>query len=72
MVLIYGSGGFETYLRALEKEGRARICRLTDPPPERVSYLMTRRGEPLSRAAQLLLEDIRTEIHAIDGAQVFL
>ena len=58
--------------RALEKEGRARICRLTDPPPERVSYLMTRRGEPLSRAAQLLLEDIRTEIHAIDGAQVFL
>ena len=21
MVLIYGSGGFETYLRALEKEG---------------------------------------------------
>ena len=58
--------------RALEKEGRARLCRLTDPPPERVSYLMTRRGEALSDAARLLLEDIRTEMHAISGIQVFL
>lgn len=58
--------------RNLEQAGRAKVCRLTDPPPERISYLMTRRGEPLSDAAQLLLEDIRTELQAIDGIQLFL
>ncbi len=58
--------------RALENEGRARVCRLTDPPPERVSHLMTRRGESLSEAARLLLEDIGTEMHAIEGMHVFL
>ena len=58
--------------RALEKEGRAKICRLTDPPPERVSYLITRRGEALSDAAQLLLEDIRTEMRHIPGIQLFI
>ena len=58
--------------RALEKEGRAKICRLTDPPPERVSYLITRRGETLSSAAQLLLEDVRTEIRHIPGIQLFI
>lgn len=58
--------------RALEKEGRAKICRLTDPPPDRVSYLVTRRGEALSDAAQLLLEDIRTEMRHIPGIQLFI
>lgn len=58
--------------RNLERAGRARICRLSDPPPDRVSYLMTRRGEPLSTAAQLLLEDIRTELRTIEGIQIFL
>ena len=58
--------------RALEKEGRAKICRLTDPPPERVSYLITRRGETLSDAAQLLLEDVRTEIRLIPSVQLFI
>ena len=56
--------------RTLEKEGRARICRLTDPPPDRVSYLMTRRGEDLSDAAQLLLEDIRTEIQRLEDVHI--
>ena len=56
--------------RALEQAGRARICHLTDPAPERVSYLMTRRGEALSPAAQLLLEDIRTEIQRIEGVHM--
>ena len=35
----------------MRRAGRAKICRLTDPPPERVSYLVTRRGEELSHAA---------------------
>ena len=31
---------------------------------------MTRRGEALSPAAQLLLEDIRTEIQRIEGVHM--
>ena len=56
--------------RTLAQAGRARICHLTDPAPDRVSYLMTRRGEALSPAAQLLLEDIRTEIQRIEGVHM--
>ena len=56
--------------RTLEQAGRARICHLTDPAPDRVSYLMTRRGEALSPAAHLLLEDIRTEIQRIEGVHM--
>ncbi len=61
-----------TAAQALKKEGKARICRCTDPPPDRMSYLVTRRGEALSEAAQLLLEDIRTEMHSIKGLQIIL
>ena len=61
-----------TAAQALEKEGTARICRCTDPPPDRMSYLVTRRGEALSEAAQLLLEDIRTEMRSIKGLQIIL
>lgn len=61
-----------TAAQVLEKEGKARICRCTDPPPDRMSYLVTRRGETLSEAAQLLLEDIRTEMHSIKGLQIIL
>ena len=61
-----------TAAQALEKEGKARICRCTDPPPDRMSFLVTRRGETLSEAAQLLLEDIRTEMRSIKGLQIIL
>ena len=61
-----------TAAQALEKEGKARICRCTDPPPDRMSYLVTRRGETLSEAAQLLLEDICTEMRSIKGLQIIL
>ena len=61
-----------TAAQVLEKEGKARICRGTDPPPDRMSFLVTRRGETLSEAAQLLLEDIRTEMHSIKGLQIIL
>ena len=61
-----------TAAQVLEKEGKARICRCTDPPPDRMSYLVTRRGEALSEAAQLLLEDIRTEMQSIKGLQIIL
>lgn len=61
-----------TAAQVLEKEGKARICRCTDPPPDRMSFLVTRRGEALSEAAQLLLEDIRTEMHSIKGLQIIL
>ena len=53
-----------TAAQVLEKEGKARICRCTDPPPDRMSFLVTRRGENLSEAAQLLLEDNRNEMHS--------
>ena len=58
--------------QVLETEEKARICRCTDPPPDRMSYLVTRRGETLSEAAQLLLEDIRTEMQSIKGLQIIL
>ena len=61
-----------TAAQALEKEGKARICRCTDPPPDRMSYLVTRRGEALSEAAQLLLEDTRAEMRRSKGLQVVL
>ena len=61
-----------TAAQALEKEGKARICRCTDPPPDRMSYLVTRRGEALSEAAQLLLEDIRTDMRSMKGLQIIL
>ena len=61
-----------TAAQVLEKEGKARICRCTDPPPDRMSYLVTRRGETLSEAAQLLLEDICTELRNIKGLQIIL
>lgn len=58
--------------RALQSSGRARICRLTDPPPERVSYLVTRRGEELSHAAQLLLEDVYTQLRSMKDIKLFI
>ena len=61
-----------TAAQVLEKEGKARICRCTDPPPDRMSFLVTRRGETLGEAAQLLLEDIRTEMQSIKGLQIIL
>lgn len=61
-----------TAAQVLEKEGKARICRCTDPPPDRMSFLVTRRGETLSETAQLLLEDIRTEMQSIKGLQIIL
>ena len=61
-----------TAAQALETERKARICRCTDPPPDRMSYLVTRRGETLSEAAQLLLEDICTEMRNIKGLQIIL
>ena len=61
-----------TAAQVLEKEGKARICRCTNPPPDRISFLVTRRGETLSEAAQLLLEDIRTEMQSIKGLQIIL
>ena len=61
-----------TAAQALEKEGKARICRCTNPPPDRMSFLVTRRGESLSEAAQLLLEDICTEMRRVKGLQIIL
>ena len=58
--------------RALQKSGRAKICRLTDPPPERVSYLVTRRGEELSHAAQLLQEDVYAQLRSMEDIQLFI
>ena len=55
-----------TAAQALEKEGKARICRCTDPPPDRMSFLVTRRGETLSEAAQLGVAEVWLTSHVME------
>ncbi|MCI8453263.1 MAG: LysR family transcriptional regulator [Lachnospiraceae bacterium] len=46
---------------------KGRICRLTEPPAERIFYLVTRKGEALSNAAVAFLHDLRAHTTSIDG-----
>ena len=47
---------------ALRRAGRAKICRFTAPPPDRISYLIAPRAVELPREAALFLEDLRWEL----------
>ena len=44
------------------RAGRAKICRFTAPPPDRISYLIAPRAVQLPEEAALFLEDLRWEL----------
>lgn len=46
--------------RYLADQGQWRICHFTQPPPQRDSYLVRRKGEQLSPAGELFLEDLQS------------
>ena len=54
-----GVGGGPEHMR---RAGRAKICRFTAPPPDRISYLIAPRAVELPREAALFLEDLRWEL----------
>ena len=50
----------------------ARVCRFTSPPPDRVNYLVTRAGEPLTPPALRFLQELKGHLLAQDNVQVYL
>ena len=50
----------------------AKVCRFTSPPPDRVNYLVTRAGEPLSPPAAQFLQELREHLLALGNVQVYL
>ena len=50
----------------------ARVCRFTSPPPDRVNYLVTRAGEPLTPPALRFLQELKDHLLAQDNVQVYL
>ena len=50
----------------------ARICHFTSPPPDRVNYLVTRAGEPLTPPALRFLQELKGHLLAQDNVQVYL
>ena len=46
----------------MRRAGRAKICRFTAPPPDRISYLIAPRAVQLPEQAALFLEDLRWEL----------
>ena len=46
----------------MRRAGRAKICRFTAPPPDRISYLIAPRAVQLPEEAALFLEDLRWEL----------
>ncbi len=54
------------------KSRRARVCHFTQPPPDRVSYLLTRKDTPLSPAMTVFLEDLKTELQQAQDLQYYL
>lgn len=51
---------------------RARVCHFTQPPPDRVSYLLTRKDTPPSPSAVCLLEDLKEGLQQLPGLQCYL
>ena len=51
---------------------QARVSRLTQAPPDRVNYLVTRRGEELSEHALIFLDGLRKHLLGRDNVQVYL
>ena len=50
----------------------ARVCHFTSPPPDRVNYLVTRAGEPLTPPALRFLQELKGHLLAQDNVQVYL
>ena len=50
---------------------RVNIYRLAHPPAERTFYLITPKGRGLTASAELLLEDMRRHVTAVDGITLF-
>ena len=50
----------------------ARVCRFTSPPPDRVNYLVTRAGEPLTPPALRFLQELKGHLLAQNNVQVYL
>ena len=50
----------------------ARVCHFTSPPPDRVNYLVTRAGKPLTPPALRFLQELKGHLLAQDNVQVYL
>ena len=55
----------------MRRAGRAKICRFTAPPPDRISYLIAPRAVELPREAALFLEDLRWELQQHPDVTVY-
>ena len=51
---------------------KARVCRFTQAPPDRVNYLVTRRGEELPEPALIFLDALREHLLGRENVQVYL
>ena len=51
---------------------QARVCRFTQAPPDRVNYLVTRRGEELPEPALIFLDALREHLLGRENVQVYL
>jgi len=51
---------------------QARVCRFTQAPPDRINYLVTRRGEELPEPALIFLDALREHLLGRDNVQVYL
>ena len=51
---------------------QARVCRFTQAPPDRINYLVTRRGEELPESALIFLDALREHLLGQDNVQVYL
>lgn len=49
-----------------------KVCRLTEPPADRVFYLVRRQSSAVSEAETLLLDDLRAELEKIKGVTILL
>ena len=56
--------------RTMAHRGQVKVCRLSAPPPDRLSFLVTCKGEPLSPAAECFLQDMRTELSAMEDVHL--
>ena len=55
----------------LKREG-LRICNFVQPPPDRVSILVTRAGEELSEYGKIFLQELGESIRGVKDVQIYL
>lgn len=51
---------------------KARVCRFTQAPPDRINYLVMRRGEELPEPALIFLDALREHLLGRENVQVYL